>query len=180
MFKPFVAVLIVANTFNIVMGVFDVAQHVINQSGGIIAGSTAISAADLDAVAKEHGYASVTLNDNGSVTYVLTKEQHEELLSKLKEGIDEKIAYLPSSSKSYKDITSISANDDYTDFVINLDAKSISDKTSMAMLELKLLSTMYNAFNGNGNASFHAVYYGTDGQVLADTDSDKENSVPHQ
>ena len=49
-FKTFVAVLIVANTFNIVMGVFDVAQHVINQSGGIIAGSTAISAADLDAV----------------------------------------------------------------------------------------------------------------------------------
>ena len=48
--KTFVAVLIVANTFNIVMGVFDVAQHVINQSGGIIAGSTAISAADLDAV----------------------------------------------------------------------------------------------------------------------------------
>ncbi|MBQ3787044.1 MAG: hypothetical protein II799_07185 [Lachnospiraceae bacterium] len=131
--------------------------------------------ADLDAVAKEHGYVSVTLNDNGSVTYVLTKEQHEELLSKLKEGIDEKIAYLPSSSKSYKDITSISANDDYTDFVINMDAKSISDKTSMAMLELKLLSTMYNAFNGNGNAAFHAVYYGSDGQVLADTDSDKEN-----
>ena len=49
-FKTFVAVLIVANTFNIVMGVFDVAQHVINQSGGLISGSTAITAADLDVV----------------------------------------------------------------------------------------------------------------------------------
>lgn len=49
-FKTFVAVLIVANTFNIVMGVFDVAQHVINQSGGIISGSTAITMSDLDAV----------------------------------------------------------------------------------------------------------------------------------
>lgn len=49
-FKTFVAVLIVANTFNIVMGVFDVAQHVINQSGGLISGSTAITPADLDAV----------------------------------------------------------------------------------------------------------------------------------
>ena len=47
-FKTFVAVLIVANTFNIVMGVFDVAQHVINQSGGLISGSTAITPADLD------------------------------------------------------------------------------------------------------------------------------------
>ena len=49
-FKTFVAVLVVANTFNIVMGVFDVAQHVINQSGGIISGSTAITLSDLDAV----------------------------------------------------------------------------------------------------------------------------------
>ena len=49
-FKTFVAVLVVANTFNIVMAVFDVAQHVINQSGGIISGSTAITMSDLDAV----------------------------------------------------------------------------------------------------------------------------------
>ena len=49
-FKTFVAVLIITNTFNIVMAIFDVAQHVINQSGGIIAGSTAIGAAELEAV----------------------------------------------------------------------------------------------------------------------------------
>ena len=49
-FKTFVAVLVVANTFNIVMAVFDVAQHVINQSGRIISGSTAITMSDLDAV----------------------------------------------------------------------------------------------------------------------------------
>ena len=49
-FKTFVAVLVVANTFNIVMAVFDVAQHVINQSGGIISGSTATTMSDLDAV----------------------------------------------------------------------------------------------------------------------------------
>ena len=47
-FKTFVAVLIVSNTFNIVMAVFDVAQQVIGASGGLIAGDTAISAGDLD------------------------------------------------------------------------------------------------------------------------------------
>lgn len=47
-FKTFVAVLIVANTFNIVMAVFDVAQHVINESGGLISGSTAITQQDLE------------------------------------------------------------------------------------------------------------------------------------
>jgi len=38
-FKTFVAVFILTNTFNIVMGVFDVAQHVVNQSAGLISGS---------------------------------------------------------------------------------------------------------------------------------------------
>ena len=46
-FKTFCAVLIVTNTWNIVMAVFDVAQHVVNQSTGIITADTSI---DLDTV----------------------------------------------------------------------------------------------------------------------------------
>lgn len=41
-FKTFVAVMLITNTMNITMAVFDVAQHVITESGGIIADSTAI------------------------------------------------------------------------------------------------------------------------------------------
>ena len=36
-FKTFIAVLLITNTWNIVMGVFDVAQSVVNSSAGIIA-----------------------------------------------------------------------------------------------------------------------------------------------
>ena len=42
-FKTFVAVMLITNTFNIVMAVFDVAQQVIASSAGIISGSTAVS-----------------------------------------------------------------------------------------------------------------------------------------
>lgn len=41
-FKTFVAVFILTNTFNIVMGVFDLAQTVINQSAGLIQGDLAL------------------------------------------------------------------------------------------------------------------------------------------
>lgn len=41
-FKTFCAVLIVTNTWNIVMAVFDVAQHVVNQASGIIIGDTSL------------------------------------------------------------------------------------------------------------------------------------------
>ena len=42
-FKTFIAILILSNTFNIVMAVFDVAQSVINSAGGLIAGSTQVT-----------------------------------------------------------------------------------------------------------------------------------------
>lgn len=41
-FKTFVDVFLVTNTWNIVMAIFDVAQNVVSQSGGIISGSTSI------------------------------------------------------------------------------------------------------------------------------------------
>jgi len=42
-FRTFVAVMILSNTFNAVMAVFDVAQSVVNSAGGLISGSTAIT-----------------------------------------------------------------------------------------------------------------------------------------
>jgi hypothetical protein len=47
-FKTFVAVYILTHTFDIVMAVFDVGQHVIGQSAGIISGSLDVSAALAD------------------------------------------------------------------------------------------------------------------------------------
>lgn len=47
-FKTFVAVMLITNTFNITMAVFDVTQNVVNASAGIIAGDTAIDASTLE------------------------------------------------------------------------------------------------------------------------------------
>ena len=43
--KTFAAVLIVTNTWNIVMGIFDMAQQVVNQSAGVIIGNTSLDLA---------------------------------------------------------------------------------------------------------------------------------------
>ena len=42
-FKTMIAVLFLTNTFNIVMGIFDVSQHVVNNAAGLIGGSTAVT-----------------------------------------------------------------------------------------------------------------------------------------
>lgn len=49
-FKTFLAVTLISNTFNIAMAVFDVAQQVISRSGGLISGSTSVSDATLTAM----------------------------------------------------------------------------------------------------------------------------------
>ena len=55
-FKTFVAVMLITNTFNITMAVFDVAQHVVDSSAGIISSDTAVDASALEAM-------EATLND---------------------------------------------------------------------------------------------------------------------
>ena len=49
-FKTFLAVTLISNTFNITMAVFDVAQQVISRSGELISGSTSVSDATLTAM----------------------------------------------------------------------------------------------------------------------------------
>ena len=49
-FKTYVAVMLITNTFNIVMAVFDVAQHVVDSSAGLISGSTAVDTTGLETV----------------------------------------------------------------------------------------------------------------------------------
>ena len=43
-FKAYVAIYLVTNTFNITMAVFDVGQHIVNRAAGVISGSTAVDA----------------------------------------------------------------------------------------------------------------------------------------
>ena len=47
-FKTFVAVMLITNTFNITMAVSDVSQHVVTSAAGIISGSTAVDASALE------------------------------------------------------------------------------------------------------------------------------------
>ena len=41
-FKTFIAVMIITNTFNIIMGIFDVSQHVVSNAAGVIISETSI------------------------------------------------------------------------------------------------------------------------------------------
>ena len=60
----------------------------------------------LDESVKEKGYKSATLNSDGSVTYVMTKAQHEEMLVGIRESIDKSLSEMVGSS-DYPNITNV-------------------------------------------------------------------------
>ena len=71
MFKTACAILILSNTFNIVMAVFDVSQSVIAQAGGLIQGSTAMDLGPLLGLWLQSALIGFTMKAMGIIIFVL-------------------------------------------------------------------------------------------------------------
>ncbi|UCZ54263.1 hypothetical protein LGQ02_05735 [Bacillus shivajii] len=72
---------------------------------------------EMIAEAEEEGIGDVVVNDDGSVTYTMSREKHNELLQELKEGTHETIEEIKASD-DYVSIVDIRANDDLSEFTI--------------------------------------------------------------
>lgn len=101
----------------------------------------------LDETAKEKGFQSVILNDDGSVTYIMTRAQHDELMSATREQIDAGITDMV-ESEDYPSISKIEPNDDYSVFKVYLSTEDVSLSDSLSALLLYFYGGMYNSFNG--------------------------------
>lgn len=64
---------------------------------------------ELNKQAKEGTFKSATLNKDGSVTYVMSKSQHKEMLNTLKDSIADELNKIPNST-DYPNVTKVEAN----------------------------------------------------------------------
>lgn len=126
--------------------------------------------ADLDNACKAAGYEAMTLNSDGSATYILTKQQHIDMMKDLHQGISDKLASLP-GSEHFKEITSIEANDDFTSYTVHLSSSGAGFDSSMSALNLKMFTTMYNCFQGVTDESVYINYLNKSGAAVATFDS---------
>ncbi len=102
---------------------------------------------DLDKLCKEKGYKSITLNADGSATYVITKKQHKEMMESMADTINSSMKELV-GSEDYPTFTDIKANDDYTEFTITTTSTDLSLSESIAPMLFYTYGLMYTAFNG--------------------------------
>lgn len=132
---------------------------------------------DLDAIANENGYKSVTLNSDGSATYVMTKAQHEEMMNELAANINDSLAQMI-GSEDYPNITEVVANDNFTEFTVTTTSTELSLNESFSVLAFYMYGGMYNIFNGTPVDNVHVDFINADsGENIGSSDSSESENA---
>ena len=126
---------------------------------------------ELDELAKEKGFKSITLNSDGSATYVMNRAQHEELLSGIRDSINSSLQEMV-GSEEYPNITKIESNDDFTSFTVTTKNQEPDFAESFGILALYMYGGMYGVFSGEKPENVHVDFVNADsGEVISSGDS---------
>lgn len=96
---------------------------------------------------KEGGYISGEINDDGSVTYVMTEETHKKFMEEYRKQSDETLSTLVGTDEA-PSIVSIEANEDYTVFTVTLNTDTVGIGESIMVFGIYMTAGIYHTFNG--------------------------------
>ena len=130
---------------------------------------------DLNKTAEEKGYQSITLNDDGSATYVMTKQQHQEMMSEMTDSINSTLSALV-GSEDYPNFTAIEANDNFSEFTITTTSTELDMSESFSVLMFYMYGGMYNIFNGTEVDNIAVTFINADtNEVISTSNSSDTN-----
>lgn len=131
---------------------------------------------ELDESAKEKGYKSATLNSDGSVTYVMTKAQHEKMMAGIRESIDQSLSEMVGSG-DYPNITNVEHNDNYTSFTITTKNAEPDLSEYFSVMALYMYGGMYGIFSGEEVDNVHVDFKNADsGEIIGSSNSEDMES----
>lgn len=120
-------------------------------TGEVTLPATMFQGKDIDEVtaqAKEKGVEEVIKNDDGSITYKMSKANHKKFITKMKEDITSSIKEIKSSG-TFVSIKDITYNDDLSEFTMLVDKEKFEGSfDSMASMGLGLQGVYYQLFQG--------------------------------
>lgn len=112
------------------------------------------------------GIKSATLNEDGSVTYIMTKAYHKQIVDDMAQTIDESMAEMV-GSEDYPNFTNVEANEDYTVFTVTTKSKALSLDESLSLLQFYTEGAFYNVVSGNDADSIHVDFVNADtGEII--------------
>lgn len=95
---------------------------------------------ELEELRNADGYVSITRNEDGSITYVITKEKQKDLLNQCREKFAAFAESTP-GSEDYPNVTKLEVNDDFSVFTITTTA---TNKDEISFSETILASVFYS------------------------------------
>lgn len=133
--------------------------------------------ADIDKAIEDGEMLDGSLNEDGSVTYVMSSAQHNTILDEMRDGIDEMVAEEEKTNPGlYQEVT---FNDDMTEFeVIVASEQKYRDSMSMLSLGLMFGAGFFQIFYGVPEDDRHVVITYVDSQTgdVIDTYDSREES----
>ena len=125
---------------------------------------------ELDQAASEYGY-KVVLNDDGSATYTMTKDQHRKMLEDLTTSTNETLQEMV-GSEDYPNITEIKANDDFTEFTVTTKNTELDMAESFSVLVFYMSGGLYGIFSGETPENISVTFINADtGEVITTANS---------
>jgi hypothetical protein len=114
-------------------------------------------------------YISAKLNEDGSVTYKMTKSQHAKMLDAMVESMDNSIQELVDSD-DYT-FTSIKHNEDFTQFDITLSATEIGFAEAFSTIAFYMYGGIYGIFSGHKPENVIVNFYDASGNLIKSANS---------
>ena len=114
-------------------------------------------------------YQAAFRNQDGSITYKMTKEQHQAMLEQLAVSFDNSLQEM--IDNEYYTISNITRNNDFTVFDITLDGAEPSISDSYAAFGLYMYGGLYGIFNGKRPEHVIVNYFDSNGNLIDSDDS---------
>ena len=115
---------------------------------------------DMDQVikqAKEEGIGKASLNDDGSVTYKMSKAKHKELMKELSEELKKTIADFE-GGEDFPSIREISYDKEFETFTVTVDQEQFENSLDgFSLFGLGLAGSYYQLFNGKDPENYRVT-----------------------
>ena len=126
---------------------------------------------ELDVEVAKSGCKYAVLNEDGSVTYVMTKKQHAALLEETRESFMTTLDEMP-GSEGYPEMVSVEVNDKFTEYIVTTTNEELSFAESFSVLGFYMYSGLYSILEGSEIENINVKFVNeASGEVISESNS---------
>lgn len=103
---------------------------------------------EIQTAAQEQGYSKCVINQDGSVTYTMTRGKYNEIMEEMKTSLDESIADLVNGENAVESFLKIEYTDNLSEIDVYVDPDTYSSLDSMYAISFYILGAYYQVFGG--------------------------------